>query len=172
MNIEWLLIGVLGVLAVVWLIGRRCVAKARKDRIVGWARVSLLGRVEYVGAVCEVERNGDTWLELLTADGRTMRTQPGAVYSIERLPFGMVEDEVVQAVDERNRDAKTLRDQRDHARDAVDARDARIDNLRDALERVRHGLAELNVGPGPTVNVILQQINEALETDAAEDCPF
>ena len=170
MKIEWLLIGLFGALFTMWFIARR--RSRATDRIVGWARVSLLGRVEYVGAVQEVTHGGQTWLHVLTIDGSAIETQPGVVYKIERLSWSSLTDEAVRVMDRRAREEKILRDQRDHARDAVDERDARIDNLREALEGVRHGLAELNIGPGPTVNVIMQQVHEALENDAAEDCPF
>ena len=172
MNIEWLLIGLIGVLFAVWLIGRRCVAKAREDRIVGWARVSLLGRVEFVGAVREVERHGATWIEVLTADGRTMRTQPGVVYTLERLPFGTVEEEVVRAVERRNREEKTLRDQRDHARDEVDARDARIDNLRKALAVVHANLVAMKPESDSAIDNLKMNIEAELDADTAEECPF
>lgn len=171
MKLEWLLLGILGGL-VWWFIARRQKPRLASAQFKGWARVSLLGRNEYVGAVNEVERNGDTWIEVLMADGRTMRTQPGAVYSLEYVPFGVVEEEVVRAVELRNSEVRSLREQRDHARDEVDARDARIENLRKALETAQSVLAEMGPNPSEAAKGLRRQIDETLEADAAEECPF
>lgn len=172
MTIEWLLLGLLSVFFAVWLIGRWQKPRLASSQFKGWARVSLLGRNEYVGAVHEVERNGETWIHVLTADGRTMRTQPGAVYSIEHVPFGVVEEDVVRAVELRNSEVRRLSEQRDHALDAVDARDARIEKLRKQLELVHENLAALGPEPGSAIEDLKMHITQAIDDDAAEDCPF
>jgi hypothetical protein len=158
-------------LLVGWLLTRSR-AHAEESRLLGWARVSLIGRVEFTGAAREVERDGETWIEVLTSDGRTMRTQPGVVYAIERVPFGKVEEAVVEAVDARNRETNLLRSQRDAAYDGRDERDARIEHLRAALEAARDGVDNLGMPDGTTIAGLKEQLAEALDADTENECPF
>lgn len=106
-------------LYVLWML--RQTPKRLKERIHdgspfhGWTKISLMGRTELVGAAREVRDGKQSYLEVLTLDGRAIRTQYSAIYSIERVPFGRIEDYAERQEHDRQMRARLEADASDRA---------------------------------------------------------